>query len=230
MMKSQREQRFFIALMYLALVRLVLAEPPSEAIELNRFTFNQNVFTAGNNHVQHWIVRFCHDWYSPCEKISKPFEQLAGEFTNKLNTRSTVVRFANVDCSTNKPLCNGQAVDHFPKVIHYSKQQKVAEWHGGSEEDQRKLERWLTNQFPSSAESEPEPPVTSSYRQQPKVSMTIPDWVPSVPDLHLQEAKELVTKHTGALAKASITLGLAASIVSIGCAIQKEFSSILRGV
>lgn len=201
---------------------------PSSTLELNRFTFKQNVLTVGNNHVEHWIVRFCHDWYSPCERIAQPFKELADQFTDDLNFGSTVVRFANVDCSVDKPLCNEQAIDTFPKIIHYSRQQKVAQWDGRGEQDAQRLRNWLGNQFANHRHAKIEE--VDNGNQQPNVGMSIaiPDWVPSVPDLHLQETKDMITRHTGALAKASITIGLAASIVSISCAIQKEFASVLR--
>merc|ERR1719160_779790 len=102
---------------------------PSSIVELGHTTFKENVLTLGN-YAEHWIVRFCHRGYHPCAQITQPYQQLAAEFSGKLNTRSTMIQFANVDCAMDKALCTEQSIERFPKVVHYSGQQKVAHWLG----------------------------------------------------------------------------------------------------
>jgi len=102
--------------------------------DLNRFNFHNNVLKDGHDQPLHWIVRFCHDWYEPCDQLTPVFTEAAFEIERMLNANDqfqTTVRFADVDCSTNKPLCNEVADYHFPQVIHFYKQARYADWKGG---------------------------------------------------------------------------------------------------
>eukprot|EP00746_Dinoflagellata_sp_MGD_P001443 gnl/MRDRNA2_/MRDRNA2_102719_c0_seq1.p1 gnl/MRDRNA2_/MRDRNA2_102719_c0~~gnl/MRDRNA2_/MRDRNA2_102719_c0_seq1.p1 ORF type:complete len:251 (-),score=40.47 gnl/MRDRNA2_/MRDRNA2_102719_c0_seq1:5-757(-) len=242
MVNMQLQQRSLFVFVFLASMSTTLATP-SPTVELNRFTFEQNVLTSGNRNVEHWIVRFCHSWYGPCEKIAKPYQQLAAEFTGKLSSTSTMVRFADVDCSVDKALCNEQGIERFPKVVHYSGQKQVAHWfgkHGDAEADARRLNQWLRKRFVVEAESQA--PAKGSQTQSKTVksgarkrhnwqsiSVMIPDWAPVQPYLLFQEIKAMVVHNAGAAAKASITIGIAVTIICIVNVINKEFTSILKG-
>jgi len=103
-------------------------------MDLNRFNFHDNVLRDGHDQPIHWIVRFCHDWYSPCDDLTPLFKETAWRIEEVVNANDqfqTTVRFADVDCSTNKPLCNEVADYHFPQVIHFHKQARFADWKGG---------------------------------------------------------------------------------------------------
>lgn len=106
-----------------------LAEPDivtkSSLLQLNAITFNKNVLEESSNGVNHWIVLFCLEWFEPCEAISRPFAALADEWQEKMNTDliSTEVRFAHVDCATDRVLCNEQFVEEYPVLLHYHQRQ-----------------------------------------------------------------------------------------------------------
>lgn len=128
-------------------------EDTSNAVAfLNRFTFHDNVLRQGSDHVAHWIIRFCHDWYFPCDELTPAFQEMAALYEGKLNKDDRFqvkVRFADVDCSTNKPLCNEQSGDggaHFPRVVHFHQHVRKAFWNGGSDKARNvaRLGKWLT--------------------------------------------------------------------------------------
>lgn len=107
---------------------------PETVVDLNRFNFHNNVLREGHDQPQHWIIRFCHDWYEPCDELTDIFKQSAIEVETMLNANDrfqTTVRFADVDCSTNKPLCNEVADYHFPQIIHFHEQKRLTDWKGG---------------------------------------------------------------------------------------------------
>lgn len=105
-----------------------------KVVDLNRFNFHNSVLQEGHDQPLHWIVRFCHDWYVPCDHLTPVFTEAALGVENALNANDqfqTTVRFADVDCSTNKPLCNEVADYHFPQIIHFHKQARFTDWKGG---------------------------------------------------------------------------------------------------
>jgi len=102
-------------------------------IQLNRVTFGKNVLEPSNNGVERWIVLFCLPWYEPCEALERPFSAVGSKWQDRVNTNllSTEVRFATVDCSTDKVLCNEQMIYEFPKIVHFHKHAAVSSWSGG---------------------------------------------------------------------------------------------------
>lgn len=117
---------------------------------LSRFNFHNNVMTRRDDEVDNWIIRFCHDWYSPCERMLPAYKTMARKMEEQLNQDSmtTVVRFAEIDCSTDKPLCNEQGAESFPKLIHYHRGQQIGEWEGvsGKERDVKEMNEWMEAQ------------------------------------------------------------------------------------
>jgi len=105
-----------------------------EATALNRFIFQGNVLEGTGDLVDHWIVMFCPSWHDKCQGLLPSFELLGVQWENKLNkdVMSSSVRFAKVDCATEKGLCVSLDVDDYPSVVHYRNQQRVASWHGGA--------------------------------------------------------------------------------------------------
>lgn len=119
-------------------------------VELNRFTFAGNVLRSGEQqHAEHWVVIFCPKWWEPCEQMVAPFGQLAYQWQSRLNHDLLVhkVRFASVDCATDKVLCNEQDVDMYPTVRHYMGGAKTAKWSGGQKNDKDRLANWLDKEF-----------------------------------------------------------------------------------
>lgn len=131
----------------------VHAGQPDAVLLLNPFTFDGNVnFESGR--VAHWIVLFCVDWYEPCSKLRSHYEDLARTYQARLNSgdavsgslSSSVVRFAEVDCTVNKVLCNTQGVEMYPTVNHYDKDHEPSRsWINTKDlaKAVRRLDKWL---------------------------------------------------------------------------------------
>jgi len=97
---------------------------------LNRVTFYGNVQDE-MEHVQHWVVLYCVEWYNACELMRQTYLDLASSYERALNTNALLqlpVRFAEVDCQVDKVLCNEQHVDWYPEIVHYHRGDMVARW------------------------------------------------------------------------------------------------------
>jgi hypothetical protein len=105
-----------------------------EASALNRFTFPGNVLKGTGDVVEHWIVMFCSGWHEKCQSLMPSYELLGVQWEDKLNTAlmSSKVRFAKVDCATEKALCVSLGIDDYPSVVHYHHQQRANAWFGGA--------------------------------------------------------------------------------------------------
>jgi len=102
---------------------------------LNRYTFHGNVFEGVGDHVDSWIVMFCPGWHDKCQGLLPSYELLGVQWENKQNKElvmSSKVRFAKVDCATDKKLCVSLDIDDYPSVVHYRNNQRVNSWHGGA--------------------------------------------------------------------------------------------------
>jgi len=102
---------------------------------LNRYTFPGNVLQGVGDHVDHWIVMFCPGWNDKCQGLLPSYELLGVQWENKQNNElvmSSFVRFAKVDCATEKALCVSLDIDDYPSVVHYRNNQRVNSWHGGA--------------------------------------------------------------------------------------------------
>lgn len=110
----------------------------SKSLVLNRNTFDGNV--KGGKTVDNWFVMFCVDWYKPCQNLHSSFSDHAANYESELNgdaMLSLPVRFAEVDCTVDKVLCNANSVEAYPQVIHYHRGEQVAAWkHGGGKTPQ----------------------------------------------------------------------------------------------
>lgn len=117
---------------------------------LNRYTFHNTILKEHSSEVPHWIVLFCPPWYEPCQAIAPTFRQLSEKWQEQLNGAllSTEVRFATVDCASDKALCNTQRVDQYPMVAHYLKRQQVKIWRGKSyDTDKQRLQQFLQKEL-----------------------------------------------------------------------------------
>jgi len=123
----------------------------SRVLPLNRLTFGGNVLQAGaaEERTPNWLVAFCPSWWEPCQSLAEPYAQLGGSWERRLNTGllSLEVRFASVDCATDKVLCNEQGVESYPTVHHYHRGKLVASWSGGGRDNVKSLTRWLERQL-----------------------------------------------------------------------------------
>lgn len=128
---------------------VVSSSVPDIIVRLNSRIFTGNVL-EGQERTQHWVVLFCPSWWDPCQKLERHFPAHAARWEDKLNQESLVnlpVRFASVDCATDKVLCNQQKVHSYPTVVHYESGKYGAVWTGNGRNDQKRLEKWLEEQL-----------------------------------------------------------------------------------
>lgn len=95
---------------------------------LNRHTFNT---TVKQEHVDHWIVLFCVDWLEHCQGLSYDYKRLALHWERTLPASSwqtAGVRFAEVNCATDKALCNENGVETYPSMLHFQRGVQPQEW------------------------------------------------------------------------------------------------------
>jgi len=122
----------------------------SSVLELNRFIFGGNILRGeADQNTANWVVVFCPNWWEPCQNIAEPFAELAKRWQTGLNIEllANKVRFARVDCATDKVLCNEQDVETYPTVLHYAGGKRVAKWQGGQKQDAEQLQKWLDRQL-----------------------------------------------------------------------------------
>lgn len=105
-----------------------------DATALNRFTFPGNVLEGIGDHVDNWIVMFCPGWHEKCQGLLPSYELLGVTWENKMNkaVMNSKVRFAKVDCATEKALCVSLDVFDYPSVVHYQGGQRMASWESGA--------------------------------------------------------------------------------------------------
>jgi len=97
---------------------------------LNRFSFNNAV---QQEHVDHWIVLFCAEWYELCKEVQPGFQSTATVWEEALSYNATswqksAVRFGEVSCATDKALCNENNVETYPTVLHFKGGELVESW------------------------------------------------------------------------------------------------------
>lgn len=124
---------------------------PESIVRLNSRIFHGNVL-SGNEHTQNWIVVFCPSWWAPCQQMERNLPTHAGKWQDELNEESVVnlrIRFASVDCATDKPLCNEQGVKTYPTVVHYQGGKHGAVWTGNGRNDDKRFGKWLEERLGS---------------------------------------------------------------------------------
>lgn len=135
----------------------VRSDPVLGTLPLNRASFYSTVFEANNvtdlasgvdaEVVEEWVVEFCVHWWTPCTQFEPLFDEAGGALEAELNDERIVtkkVRFARVNCATDKVLCNEQWVEEYPTVNHYKGRQLVEQWTSRSEKsDTVRLQKWL---------------------------------------------------------------------------------------
>lgn len=126
---------------------VVLLDP---VLRLNRYTFEKAILEEHSDEVPHWIVLFCPPWYEPCQALEPLYRKLTEKWQDKLNSGllSTEIRFAAVDCATEKALCNTQNVETYPFVSHYHRRKQVKNWKGKSfQTDEKRLRDFLQKEL-----------------------------------------------------------------------------------
>jgi thiol-disulfide isomerase/thioredoxin len=119
-------------------------------LRLNRFTFQQTILDEHADEVPHWIVLFCPPWFQPCQALDPIFQRFTTKWQDQLNNAvlSTEVRFAAVDCATEKALCNTQNVDVYPYIAHYRNREQVKVWRGKAlDTDEKRLRSFLQKEL-----------------------------------------------------------------------------------
>ncbi|CAE7194781.1 RHM1 [Symbiodinium natans] len=89
--------------------------------QLNSILFQGTAGTADGGGAEQWIVAFCPSWWEPCHHLELLISEQAAEWQKKLNTGhfTAAVRFAIVDCATEKVLCNTEQVKMYPTIAQY---------------------------------------------------------------------------------------------------------------
>lgn len=100
--------------------------PQDQTVLLNRYTFGGNVLQGD------WVVFFSAAWDTKCQQLIHGFRSIGSIFEQQPKSGlSPTVRFAVVDCTTEKELCNEQRVGSYPMVAHYRSATQVSQWHSG---------------------------------------------------------------------------------------------------
>lgn len=123
---------------------------------LNRFTFNGNVM---GDLVDDWFVMFCTGWDEECQELLPSYEGLGEYWENKKNNGlfSSSVRFARVDCTIEKPLCNSVEIPGYPSIVHWRRGGIISAWFGGGPKydgGASELSIWVKRQLESSTASD----------------------------------------------------------------------------
>jgi hypothetical protein len=124
---------------------------PSKVALLNRVTFNK---TVSQKHVDNWIVLYCVDWWELCQGIWDDYKTLAAYWERNLvanasSWQSTAIRFAEVDCTTDKALCNDNKVEEYPTVQHFRAGKLVRGWElsDGATSLSKDIAKWVRAEF-----------------------------------------------------------------------------------
>lgn len=119
-------------------------------LKLNDRIFDGNVLKQSDYSTEHWMVYWCPNWFEPCTALMEKYAPLSTQWQGKLNKDSLLrmnVRFAKVDCATDKPLCNKMGVEDYPTVQHYHKGVLVRTFVGRVQKPGSKLEAWLKQEL-----------------------------------------------------------------------------------
>eukprot|EP00927_Polykrikos_kofoidii_P068171 TRINITY_DN63542_c0_g1_i1.p1 TRINITY_DN63542_c0_g1~~TRINITY_DN63542_c0_g1_i1.p1 ORF type:complete len:271 (-),score=48.44 TRINITY_DN63542_c0_g1_i1:102-914(-) len=123
-------------------------ETPMSGTKLNRYLFEGNVLQCASNIADHWVVLFCPHWYGLCQTFLPLFRNTSDIWQEKLNNNvmRSQARFGEVDCATDKELCNEQRIDAYPTVVHYFGGKRVSRWTAGKASDFEGVRRWVASE------------------------------------------------------------------------------------
>eukprot|EP00930_Biecheleria_cincta_P032466 TRINITY_DN2252_c0_g1_i10.p1 TRINITY_DN2252_c0_g1~~TRINITY_DN2252_c0_g1_i10.p1 ORF type:complete len:248 (+),score=36.11 TRINITY_DN2252_c0_g1_i10:70-813(+) len=121
-------------------------------VELNGLLFDGNVLRPSGGGSESWVVAFCPSWWEGCQPLEQLLLKEAATWHGRLNSDdfSAKVRFAVVDCATDKLLCNREGAKTYPTIAHYSQGQQLGQTSLSTRTMKAKLETWLKSQLQSS--------------------------------------------------------------------------------
>lgn len=131
--------------------------------ELGSLLFAGNVLRPLGGGAEQWIVAFCPSWWEPCQQLDIAFSEVAASWQARFNTDDfqANIRFARVDCASDKVLCNEQGVVTYPTIAHYREGRQIRQTDLNPKKMKNKLAAWLhrslvvkTEEDRSSANSE----------------------------------------------------------------------------
>jgi len=95
--------------------------PYNPVARMSRVTLQANV-AAEAGMVDNLFVFYCVDWFPGCNALLGAFRDLAREAEASLNAGALLApraRFGEVDCASEKALCNTMLVEEYATVAHY---------------------------------------------------------------------------------------------------------------
>lgn len=109
----------------------------SATAKFNRVSFAGAVLERDRIFTEHWIVKFCVDWYSPCTgEFLETYQSRSADIERQYNSGigafdPRVIRFVEVDCGSDKVLCNEEQVGDYPTLVHYHRGEPISKWTSG---------------------------------------------------------------------------------------------------
>lgn len=136
-------------------------DPSQSVTMLGRHSFNT---TIQQENVDSWIVLFCVDWFELCQGLWHDYRRMAAHWEHALaptasSLQNSAVRFAEVDCATDKPLCNENNVKGYPSVIYFKDGKFRGEWEisRGAPSLSTDLSKWIGKELLGKLISEKSP-------------------------------------------------------------------------
>eukprot|EP00411_Alexandrium_monilatum_P038195 CAMPEP_0175393404 /NCGR_PEP_ID=MMETSP0095-20121207/32912_1 /TAXON_ID=311494 /ORGANISM="Alexandrium monilatum, Strain CCMP3105" /LENGTH=266 /DNA_ID=CAMNT_0016691995 /DNA_START=60 /DNA_END=857 /DNA_ORIENTATION=+ len=124
--------------------------PGGSVLEFGPLLFDGNVVQEhGKSHPDHWVVLFCPSWWEPCQAFVEIYQDQAEHWQLRLNNGllNARTRFAVVDCAIHKVLCNEQAVEDYPTIVHYGRGVRVGQFTMNGKTDPDRFVAWLEAQL-----------------------------------------------------------------------------------
>eukprot|EP00747_Dinoflagellata_sp_TGD_P212912 gnl/TRDRNA2_/TRDRNA2_85941_c1_seq3.p1 gnl/TRDRNA2_/TRDRNA2_85941_c1~~gnl/TRDRNA2_/TRDRNA2_85941_c1_seq3.p1 ORF type:complete len:379 (+),score=74.27 gnl/TRDRNA2_/TRDRNA2_85941_c1_seq3:171-1139(+) len=232
-------------------------QPPPVPVEVvsvrhkneHMLTLNSENFATtvmkDDSQVEHWIIKFCIDSWQ-CRKLSDIYKELSMKWQKSLNFSPTAnlpdrfvntVRFAEVDCSTEKQLCIEQGVESLPSVHHIHRKDlgtgssKISAMHTWSDEV-HSLSQWIESKLSDKvAKSKSAKAAQSHESSSEETSMQVPGAEPKQPNAWQQATEEIsvlmqdfddfldkqeVPRHAAYTCVLAITVAIFASLSRLG--------------
>jgi len=118
-------------------------------VHLNAGSFSKLVSKKAEKDI--WVVDFFAPWCGPCQALAPEWRKLARSVA-----KIPGVHIGQVDCDSNKDLCDSQAIRSYPSIRLYpsgsSTSGRYTPLPQGVNRDAASLEQWLMDQLPSKVE------------------------------------------------------------------------------
>jgi len=120
-----------------------------KVLRLNSYTFFGNVI-HNNRYVHEWVILYCLPWFPVCQNIQAAYNTAAAREQDAHNTDIlySKIRFGQVDCATDKVLCNDMGASP-PIVVLYQRDRAAASWawDGKDQDPSASLSTWVSRQL-----------------------------------------------------------------------------------